>query len=244
MNQITLNPLRNCRKSPYTCGLSLVTLANSVPLRLVALAVSLSLSWAMPAYAGKTSTAGRKSVSAPVNLSAAAVSSSQINLTWQAGSGQSGFIIQRGSSPSGPWSQIANVGSSVTSYSNTGLGSSTTYSYRMCAYNNFGSSTYAGPVGATTMATACTDIIGTSVSPAGTGTASGAGTYNCNSSVTVTASAASGYNFANWTVNGVVVNSSPSYTFTATANQTCVANFTPVPCNDNISTSVSPAGSV
>jgi hypothetical protein len=93
------------------------------------------------------------------------------------------------------------------------------------------------------MATACTDTIGTSVSPAGTGTASGAGTYNCNSSVTVTASPASGYNFANWTINGVVVSSSPSYTFTATANQTCVANFTPVPCNDTISTSISPAGS-
>jgi hypothetical protein len=74
-------------------------------------------------------------------------------------------------------------------------------------------------------AASCTDTITTTVSPSGTGTASGAGTYNCNSSVTVTASPATGYVFHNWTVNGSVVSSSPSYTFTATQSQTAIANF-------------------
>jgi len=153
-----------------------------IPLRLVAVALGLILLSAMPTHA---SVPAKKLPATPVSLSASAASTSQINLAWQPGdTSQSGFTIQRGSTSSGPWTTIATVGATATSYANTGLGSATTYYYHVCAYNSWGSSAYAGPVSATTM---CTDTISTSVSPAGTGTASGGGTYNCNSSVTVTA---------------------------------------------------------
>lgn len=65
-----------------------------------------------------------------------------------------------------------------------------------------------------------------SVSPPGSGTVIGSGTYTSGANVTVTASANSGYTFSNWTQNGSVVSTSASYTFTAAADRTLVANFT------------------
>jgi uncharacterized repeat protein (TIGR03803 family) len=52
---------------------------------------------------------------------------------------------------------------------------------------------------------------------------------------------ASCYGFANWTLYGNVVSTSPCYTLTATSNETLVANFTPL-AYITISTSSSPPG--
>src|SRR3989454_1279721 len=71
--------------------------------------------------------------SVPTNLSASAVSSSQINLSWTASTdnvGVSGYQIYRGAS------QIATT--SLTSYSDTGLSPATTYSYTVAAYDAAG----------------------------------------------------------------------------------------------------------
>src|SRR5512135_2631018 len=82
-------------------------------------------------------------VSAPTSLTASAVSSSQINLSWTDNAkNEKGFKIERAASATGPWSQIATAGAGVTTYSNTGLSSSTTYYYRVCAYNSSGNSGY------------------------------------------------------------------------------------------------------
>jgi len=62
--------------------------------------------------------------------------------------------------------------------------------------------------------------------PATAGTTTGAGFYNMGASVTVTATANAGYNFTNWTNNGVIASTSSSYTFPLNANTTLVANFT------------------
>jgi hypothetical protein len=70
--------------------------------------------------------------------------------------------------------------------------------------------------------------INTSSSPSGSGTTSGGGTVNCGSSVTVTATTNSCYSFVNWTENGNVVSTSPSYTFKASSNRTLVANFSQI----------------
>ena len=59
------------------------------------------------------------------------------------------------------------------------------------------------------------------------GTTSGGGVKTGGSPVTVIAAPNPGYAFANWTENGDVISSSSSYTFTATANRTLVANFAP-----------------
>ena len=79
--------------------------------------------------------------------------------------------------------------------------------------------------------------IATSASPGSGGTVTGAGSYLSGASVTVTATPNANYVFVNWTVGGTPVSTSPSYTFTATANQTFVANFAPL---YTIATSASP----
>lgn len=86
---------------------------------------------------------------APSNLSALAASSSQINLSWSDNSSnESGFRIER--LVNGIWTQVGTVGSNVTTWSETGLTASTTYSYRVCAYNSTGDSSNSNEASATT----------------------------------------------------------------------------------------------
>jgi hypothetical protein len=68
--------------------------------------------------------------------------------------------------------------------------------------------------------------IATSASPGTGGTTSGGGTYASGASVTVVATPNPGYAFVNWTENGTPVSTAASYTFTASANRSLVANFT------------------
>lgn len=57
------------------------------------------------------------------------------------------------------------------------------------------------------------------------GSASGGGSYTPGTVVTVTATANTGYEFVNWTKNGIVVSSSASYTFAALEDTTVTAVF-------------------
>ena len=61
--------------------------------------------------------------------------------------------------------------------------------------------------------------------PAEGGTVTGAGNYNYGATCTLTATANTGYNFINWTKNGRVVSTNPTYSFTVTRNASYVANF-------------------
>lgn len=92
--------------------------------------------------------------SAPSSLVAAAVSSSQINLTWvDNDTTEQGFKIERcGGAGCSNFAQIATVGANVTSYSNGGLTGSTSYSYRVRAYNASGDSNYSNTASAVTQA--------------------------------------------------------------------------------------------
>ncbi len=86
-----------------------------------------------------------------------------------------------------------------------------------------------------------TYMIATSASPAAGGTTSGGGTVASGASVTVVATPNAGYNFVNWTESGSPVSATASYTFTASANRTLVANFSQVTVTYTIATSASPA---
>ncbi|MDP3297216.1 MAG: fibronectin type III domain-containing protein, partial [Thermodesulfovibrionia bacterium] len=90
--------------------------------------------------------------SAPSNLTATAMSSSQINLSWMDNSNnETGFKIERKKGATGTYSQVATVGVNVTTYSNTGLLANTTYYYRVRAYNSGGNSAYSNEAVATTL---------------------------------------------------------------------------------------------
>jgi subtilisin family serine protease len=89
----------------------------------------------------------------PVGLSATAASASQINLTWaNTYYGQIGFKIERQGGTTGTFTQIADLNSNTTSYSDTGLTASTTYIYRLRAYTSDNPSAYSSEVSATTPA--------------------------------------------------------------------------------------------
>ncbi len=91
----------------------------------------------------------------PTNLSATAVSSSRINLSWSDNSyGEDGFKIERKTGASGIYSQIAVTAANTTSYADTGLDELTTYHYRVSAYLGINSSDFSATTSATTSATA------------------------------------------------------------------------------------------
>jgi PKD repeat protein len=89
---------------------------------------------------------------APSNLTATAVSNSQINLAWTDNAGnEDGFKIERCQGAGCVnFAQIASVGANVTSYQNTGLAVGTTYRYRVRASNGGGNSDYSNTAAATT----------------------------------------------------------------------------------------------
>jgi chitodextrinase len=96
--------------------------------------------------------------STPVNLSATAVSSTQINLVWSASTdntGVTGYKVYRGGT------QIATV--TGTSYSNVGLTPSTPYSYTVAAYDAAGNTSAQSP------AASATTQAGTVTPPSSTG---------------------------------------------------------------------------
>ena len=79
---------------------------------------------------------------APTNLTATTAGSTQINLTWTDNSNDEvGFKLQISLDQS-TWNTIYTSQAGETSYSNTGLNSTTTYYYRVFAYNDIGNSDY------------------------------------------------------------------------------------------------------
>lgn len=67
--------------------------------------------------------------------------------------------------------------------------------------------------------------VSTSALPLAGGTTSGGGTVTVNSQVTVVATPNIGYDFINWTLNGNVVSTLPSYTLTVSNSVQLIANF-------------------
>ena len=88
---------------------------------------------------------------APSGLSAAAVSTSRINLFWtDKASNEDGFRIERKTGFAGTYAEIGTVGADATSYADTSCSASTTYYYRVLAYNAGGNSEYSNEANATT----------------------------------------------------------------------------------------------
>ncbi|MDE2589928.1 MAG: fibronectin type III domain-containing protein, partial [Patescibacteria group bacterium] len=94
----------------------------------------------------------------PTSLTATTISSSQINLSWTAPTGGNGTLngykIESSTNGGSTWSTIvANTTNTGTTYSNTGLASGTTYTYRVSALNGGGASSPSSTASATTSGT-------------------------------------------------------------------------------------------
>ncbi|MBS3925901.1 MAG: fibronectin type III domain-containing protein [Nitrosarchaeum sp.] len=96
-------------------------------------------------------------------LTANAISSTQIDLSWTApddgGSPITGYQIEQKSGGGGWTTIVANTGSTTTSYSNTGLTSNTSYDYKVSAINANGIG------GASSHETATTPTVGGNILP-------------------------------------------------------------------------------
>lgn len=68
-------------------------------------------------------------------------------------------------------------------------------------------------------------LIQATPNPANGGMVSGGGSYQAGTVCTLTATAKVGYFFTNWTKNGYVISTEPSYSFTVTEDAEYVANF-------------------
>jgi hypothetical protein len=108
---------------------------------------------------------------APSNLTAAAASNSQINLSWiDNSSNESGFLVERcvGASCTN-FAEIAETGANAITYGDTGLAANTTYRYRVRAFNDSADSGYTNETQATTTVSATTpaaptNLVATAVS--------------------------------------------------------------------------------
>jgi Zn-dependent metalloprotease len=103
---------------------------------------------------------------APTSLTAAAVSSGRINLAWvDNASNEAGFKVER-STDGVTFMEIATPGPNTRSYSDTSLAGTTTYHYRVRAYDGPNVSAYSNVASATTLAppTAPTGLTASAVS--------------------------------------------------------------------------------
>jgi len=90
---------------------------------------------------------------APAALMATAVSSSQINLSWNASASAAGYNVKRATQSGGAYTTIAQNLSGLT-YADSGLASGTTYYYVVTATNSFGESGNSNQASAQTVSTA------------------------------------------------------------------------------------------
>jgi hypothetical protein len=104
-------------------------------------------------------------------VTAGAAWSSQINLAWTDNAGnEAGYKIERCTGAGcSDFTPVTTVGANVTSYANTGLAASTSYSYRVRAYNDGGGSDYSSTATAVTQAaptvpTAPSNLVATAAS--------------------------------------------------------------------------------
>ena len=102
---------------------------------------------------------------APTNLTASAVSSTQINLTWTGSNGATGYLVQQSLNGSTGWS--AGSPTTSNSFHQTGLSAGTTYYFRVIATLGTSDSPSSNVASATTTGTAPTpdSIWGTSYVP-------------------------------------------------------------------------------
>ena len=101
-------------------------------------------------YSNSFSTTTQQTPAAPSSLTATAVSTSRVNLTWSDNSiNEYAFRLER-STDGVNFSLVSNISANVTSYSNMNLPAATTYTYRIQAYDGPNYSAFSNTASATT----------------------------------------------------------------------------------------------
>ena len=109
----------------------------------------------------------RRAPDVPTGITAWAISSSSIGISWNSVTGADGYRVYQSSSSSGTYSLLGTT--SDTSATNTSLPSSTTYYYKVSAYNSYGESDKSSYTSATTLSSGGS---GHTTSSSGSGTLS------------------------------------------------------------------------
>ena len=169
----------------------------------------------------------------------------QLSLSWTDNSGgQAGFVIQRGTSTSGPYNEIAQVSLGVTSYSDTAVSAGVNYCYRVAAVEGGVVSDFSNLACATPSGVSPSSMFNLAASKTGTGTglvsSSPAGidcgttcsySYLAGTVVTIATTPSSGSTFSGWSGGGC--SGTAPCTLTGNGSVTVVATFdtssTPTP---------------
>jgi hypothetical protein len=162
------------------------------------------------------------------------VTAAQLTLTWTDNAGnETGYRVERKTGSSGSYGEIAVLPVNTTTYTDPNVAGSTTYCYRVRAYNDVGNSGYSNEACRTTSISP----FSIAVSKVGTGTGTVASTpagincgTDCNESyaggavVTLSATPASGSRFDGWSGGGCA--GTGSCTLTGTSSLSVSATFT------------------
>jgi hypothetical protein len=158
-----------------------------------------------------------------------------LSLNWaDNSSNETGFTIERKTGTNGTFAQITTVGANVRSYIDSTLANSTTYCYRVRAYNSSANSAYSNEMCGTTTAPVFNLTLTRSGTGSGTVTSSPSGincgttcaaNYNSGQMVALSAVPASGSTFAGWSGNADCSDGS----VTMNANIACTATFNALP---------------
>lgn len=116
---------------------------------------------------------GTTAPAAPTGLAVTVSSAASLAMTWTDNStNETGFKIERGTSASGPFTQVATTTTNLASYTDTGLTAATTYYYQVRATNSTGDSAYTAVASATTLAVVATPTAPTNLAASATSTTS------------------------------------------------------------------------
>src|SRR5436309_7180336 len=117
-----------------------------------------------------------EALTAPSALTATAISTSQIRLSWVGvNQGELSYSIERSMSSTSGFAQIGTAGRSATSYTSSGLAPGTRYYYRVRAIKNGTASLYSNVAGATTFGVVTTTTFMTTTSTTSTTLAGSSG---------------------------------------------------------------------
>jgi hypothetical protein len=101
----------------------------------------------------------------PTLTSATVQSSTSVALAWSSVSGATGYTVQRSTNGGTSWTTAGTVGSGVTTFTDTGLIESTSYTYEVTATNALGSSAPSATMTVGTQPAAPTGLTATALSP-------------------------------------------------------------------------------